>query len=128
MRRMLLDVVRIYVVYGVYRGEDSLKAQTRQNRDAGNQLRVTNNTFFPVNWKNFLRVEANKDGLFRLLANAIWEFQPPHGKQIISKYGHNVVSSSLSDLSDLYCNHEEAYTRLLFYDSRAFHHGFSKVI
>ncbi|KAK2153153.1 hypothetical protein LSH36_305g00023 [Paralvinella palmiformis] len=85
---MLLDVVRIYVVYGVYRGEDSLKAQTRQNRDAGNQLRVTNNTFFPVNWKNFLRVEANKDGLFRLLANAIWEFQPPHGKQIISNSHH----------------------------------------
>jgi len=34
----------------------------------------------------------------------------------------------MSELSDLYCTHEEADTRLLFDAARAFHRGFSKVM
>jgi len=29
---------------------------------------IANNTFIRANWKNFLRVDANKDGLFKFLA------------------------------------------------------------
>jgi len=49
--------------------------------EPGNQLRVANNTSIPVNCKHFLRVGANKDSVFHLLAGAIQEFQPAHGKQ-----------------------------------------------
>ena len=122
MGRMLQDVVRTDVVWYVYR-EDSLNAQTRQNRGAGNQLRVDNN-----NWEIFLCVDTNKDTLFRLLANPIQEFQPPHGKQIIFTDGKNAVLSPMSDLSGLHCTREKADRRLLFHVSHAFHRGFSKII
>ena len=125
--RMLQDIFRIDGVWDVNR-EDSLKAQTRQKRGAGNQLRVGNNTSIPVNWINFLRVDANKDGLFRLLINPIQGFQPAHRKQIISTHGHNAVLSLMSDISDLFCTQEEANTRLLFHASHAFHRGFSRVM
>ena len=76
LERMLQDVGRLDVVWDVYK-EDSLKAQTRQNRGAGNHLRVVNNTNIPGNWNNFLHCDSNKESLFQLLANAIQEFQPP---------------------------------------------------
>ena len=117
---MLQDVFRVDIVWDVYR-EDSLKAQTRRNRGA-------NNTSIPANWRNFLRVDANKDALFRLLASAIQEFQPPIGKKIISTLGQNAVSSPISDISDLCCIYEEADTRLLFHASHSFHDGFSKMM
>ena len=59
MGRMLQDVVRIDVIWDLYR-EDSLKAQTGYNLGAGNQLWVTNNTSIPVNWKNLLHIHAKK--------------------------------------------------------------------
>ena len=81
MGRMLQDVVRLDVVWSVYRDD---------------------NTSIPVNWKNFIRLYAKKDGRFKLLANVIQEFQPPHRKQIIFTRGQNPVSSPMSYLSDLY--------------------------
>ena len=127
IERMLQDVVRIDVVWDTY-VEDSLKAQTRMNRVSGNHLRVSNSTNIPVDWKSFLRCDANKDSRFHLLADAIREFHPPQQKQVISTYGHNVVSSAIADLSDLSCTHEEADTRLLFHASHSFHHGFTKLM
>ena len=127
IQHMLQGVVRVDVVWDVYK-EDSLKAQTRQNRGSGNQLRVANNTNISTNWKNSLRNDANKESLFQLLANAIQEFHPPQGKQVISTGGQHAVSSSMSDLSDLSCTHEEADSRLLFHASHAFRHGFCKVM
>lgn len=127
IEHMLQDVVRVDVVWDVY-WDDSLKAQTRQNRGSGNHLRVDNNTKIPANWKNFLRCDANKGSLFQLLANAIQEFQPPPHKQVISTHGPNAVSSHISDLSDLFCTHEEADTRLLFHASNSLRHGFTKLM
>ena len=83
IERMLQDVVRIYIVWDTYM-EDSLKAQPRMNRGSGNHLRVSNSTNIPVDWKSFLRCDANKDSLFHLLADAIREFHPPQRKQVIS--------------------------------------------
>ena len=90
------------------------QSQARQKHGAGNQLRVANNTSVPVNRKNFLRIDSNKEGLFRLLADAIQEFHPPQGKKVISTHGQNAVSSPISDLSDLYFIYEEADTRPCF--------------
>ena len=65
--------------------EDSLKAQTRMNRGSGNHLRrVSNSINIPVDWKSFLRCDANKDSLCHILADEIREFHPPQLKQVIS--------------------------------------------
>jgi len=117
---MLQDVVRLDVVWDVYK-EDSLKAQTRQNRGAGNHLRVANNTNIPGNCNNFLHCDSNKESLFQLLANAIQEFQPPQRKLVISTHGKNAVSSPIADFSDLSCTREEADTGLLCHASHSFH-------
>ena len=90
--RMLQDVVRIDIVWDTYI-EDSLEAHTRMNLGSGNHHRVSNCTKIPVDWKSFLRCDANKDSLFHLLADAIREFHPPQRKQVISTYGQNAVSS-----------------------------------
>ena len=123
---MLQYVGRLDVGWDVYK-ENSLKAHTRQNRGAGNHLRVANNTNILDNWNNFLHCDSNKKSLFQLLANAI-QFQPPQRKLVISTHGKNAVSSPIADLSDLPCTHEEADTRLLFHASRSFHQGFTKLM
>ena len=51
------------------------------NRGSGNHLRVSNSTNIPVDWKSFLRCDANKYSLFHLLADAIREFHPPQWKE-----------------------------------------------
>ena len=127
IERMLQHVVRVDTDWDVYR-DDSLKAYTRQNRGTGRRIRVANNTSITGSWKNFLRVDANKDALFKFLAATIQEFTSPQGKQIISTHGQNVVSSSITDLSMLFCSHEEADTRLMFHASHAFRCGFSEMM
>ena len=124
---MLQDEVQIDIVCDTYM-EDSLKAQTRMNRGSGNHLRVSNSANIPVDWKSFLRCDANKYSLFHLLADAIREFHPRQRKQVISTYGQNAVSSAIAVLSDLSCTHEEAYTRLLSHASHSFHHAFTKLM
>ena len=48
IERMLQNVVRIDIVWDVYK-EDSLKAQMRERRGSGSQIRVENDTKFPTN-------------------------------------------------------------------------------
>ena len=56
---MLQEVGRLDIVWDVYK-EDILKAQIRQNRGAGNHLRVANNTNIPGNWNTFFIVIQTK--------------------------------------------------------------------
>ena len=79
IKHMLQDVVRVDVVWDIYK-KNSLKTQTRQDRGSG----VDNTTKIPINLKNFLRCDANKDNFFKLLASALQEFEPPAQKQVIS--------------------------------------------
>ncbi len=76
----------------------------------------------------FLRVDANKDGLFHLLAKAVRDFQPPEGKLFISTCDEQVVSSPHMDLNELHSTHEEADTRLLFHAAHAVKHGLTKIM
>ena len=87
-----------------------------------------NSTNIPGNWKNFLCVDANKNALFQLPANAVQQFPCPQGKQLISTHGKHAVSSPVSELFNLCCDHEEADTRLLFHAFHSFYHGFSKLM
>ncbi len=76
VQNMLHDVVRLDVVWDVYR-KDSLKTQTRQKRGYGHHIKVDNDTVIPSNWKDFLSCDENKDSLFKLLSCSIQELQPP---------------------------------------------------
>ena len=93
-------------------------------------MRVDRNTSIPPDWKNFLHVDQNKDGLFKLLATSIHEFVPPPGKKVISTHGQDVLSSPtrICDLSGLHCTQEEADTRLLLHASHFLIRGFSKMV
>ena len=101
IKHMLQDVVCVYVVWDIC--NNSLMTQTRQDRGSGNHIWVDNTTKIPLNWKDFLRCDANKDNFFKLLASAIQEFEPPAQKQVISTHGPNAVLSPIADMSGLFC-------------------------
>ena len=61
---------RVDLVWDVYR-DDSLKRSLREKRGSGQRRKVLASTRIPVDWKGFLRVEDNKDELFKLLANKV---------------------------------------------------------
>ena len=113
IQRTLHDVVRLDVVWDVYIN-DSLKAQTREKRGHGSRIKLESDTIIPSNWNMFLCCDKNKDNLYKLLASAIQELQPPSPKIVIATKGQNAVSTPISDMSDLTCSHEEADTRLFF--------------
>ena len=97
IKKMLEPVLRLDVVWDMYI-ENSLKAQTRQNRGAGTPMKVEKDTLkLPSNWKNVLRCDKTKDSLFKLLAVAIQEFQFSSHKQVISTYEKQsfVVTNSM---------------------------------
>ena len=128
IQNMLEQVVRLDVVWDTYR-TDSLKAQTRQNRGSGTPMKVDNQSRLPVNWKNFLRCDENKESLFKLLAIAIEKFQFPPNKQVISSFGAKSLSSPVkTDISELYCSQEEADTRLIFHAKNISDTGLKKIL
>ena len=64
--RKLNDVKRLDIVWDVYK-DDSLKKATREKRGSGQRRKVLLSTRIPSDWKGFLRVDDNKDELFKLL-------------------------------------------------------------
>jgi len=77
-----------------------------ENEAALTQWMIANNTFIRGNWKNFLCVDANKDGLFKFLATIPRISIPTRKANYIATQRQNEVSSPMSDLSKLcnYCN------------------------
>lgn len=61
---------RVHFVWDVYKN-DSLKNALREKRDSGQRRKVLGSTKIPKDWKGFLRVDENKDELFKLLANKV---------------------------------------------------------
>lgn len=68
--RQLEDVKRLDIVWDVYK-DDSLKKVTREKRGSGQRRKVLLSTRIPSDWKGFLRVDDNKDELFKLLATKV---------------------------------------------------------
>ena len=58
------------IVWDVYK-DDSLKKVTREKRGSGQRRKVLLSTRMPYNWKGFLRVDENKDELFKLLSTKV---------------------------------------------------------
>ena len=61
---------RVDLVWDVYQ-DDSLKRSLREKRGSGQRRKVMASTRIPADWKGFLRVDDNKDELFKLLANKV---------------------------------------------------------
>ena len=63
----LSDVSRLDIVWDSYK-TDSIKYGTRKKRGSSIHQRVTLAGKIPTNWQGFLRVDANKEELFELIA------------------------------------------------------------
>ena len=62
------SINRLDVVFDVYR-KKSIKSFAREERGAGTRIRVTSSTPVTRDWRSFLRVNENKEELFRLLTS-----------------------------------------------------------
>ena len=58
------------LVWDVYVA-DSLKRSVQEKRGSGQCRKEIPSTRIPSDWKELLRVDQNKDGLFKLLANKV---------------------------------------------------------
>ncbi|KAK3735626.1 hypothetical protein QZH41_007395 [Actinostola sp. cb2023] len=90
--RQLEAAKRVDLVWDVYR-EDSLKRSAREKRGSGQRRKVLLSTRIPSDWKSFLRVDDNKDELFKLLANKVVSLTIPDGKEIYSTYVANSLTA-----------------------------------
>ena len=72
--RKLNDVKRLDIVWDVYK-DNSLKKATREKRGSGQRRKVLLSTRIPSDWKGFLRVDDNKDELFKLLSTKVRAYQ-----------------------------------------------------
>lgn len=61
---------RVDLVWDDYRS-DSLKSSTREKRGSGQRRKVLPSTLMPSDWKGFLRVDENKDELFKFLSSRV---------------------------------------------------------
>lgn len=68
--KQLESVIRVDLVWDVY-VSDSLKRSVREKRGSGQRRKVFPSTRLPSDWKGFLRVDQNKDELFKFLANKV---------------------------------------------------------
>ena len=57
-------------MWDVYK-DDSLKKGTREKRGSGQRRKFLLSTRIPSDWKGFLRVDDNKDELFKLLVTKV---------------------------------------------------------
>lgn len=123
----LRQAQRVDVIWDEYI-ENSLKETTRCNRGTGIRRRVEATGQLPRNWKDFLRVDANKKELFMFLAEQILSIDTD--QIVVTTYGNevrsNVVTSTFTNLSP--CSHEEADTRMVLHLSNIVNEGYSKII
>ncbi|CAB3979534.1 Hypothetical predicted protein [Paramuricea clavata] len=124
----LETVRRVDLVWDVYQ-DDSLKKSLREKRGTGQRRKVLESTRIARDWKSFLRVDENKEELFKLLATTVVSLAVPEGKEIYSTHGENVLcSSNRTDLGVLApCNHEEADTRLIVHANDASSCGYRRI-
>ena len=127
----LASVDRIDVVWDRY-FENSLKHGVRMIRGQGvgsTRKLILPDTPIPMNWVNFLRLDKNKDELFRFLALEIQGMDTGQ-KAIISTLNETIITSNdgiqHNELSP--CDHEEADTRLIFHAKHCGKVGLKKVL
>ena len=107
-------VSRLDLVFDRYK-DRSIKAAAREKRGSGQRIRVEETTPVPKNWKSFLRVNENKQELFKLIGQKVTA--QPSSKVIFATIGSETkASEEFQDTSQISpCNHEEADTRLFLH-------------
>ena len=68
--RELQTVERVDTVFDTYK-KYSLKGTTRRKRGVGIRRKVEKQSQVPANWHSFLRIDENKEELFRFLSEKI---------------------------------------------------------
>ena len=92
----------------------------------GIRMRVLPDTRLPSNWQSFLRVDKNKEELFRFLLHKVTKLSEGI---VVATVKELAISNSSHDLSLLSpCNHEEADTRMLLHAKDASLNGMNKVM
>lgn len=121
------SVTRLDVVWDMY-SPNSLKQHARDMRGRGMRRRVVGHGTVPGNWQSFLRRNENKAELFAFLAKHVQSLNV-QGKQIISTFNEDVISSTAVDKDGLApCTHEEGDTRVLLHTAHAAKKGFKRVM
>ncbi|XP_037025687.1 uncharacterized protein LOC119067048 [Bradysia coprophila] len=102
---------RIDIVWDVYR-ENTIKRHAREKRGTGRIQKVASALKLPQKWVEFLKVDENKNRLFKLLAQDIVKIDAPDCL-IVTNVEQNVLTLKEHDTSRIEpSNHEETDTRL----------------
>lgn len=119
-------VSRLDLVFDRYL-DKSIKAAAREKRGTGQRIRVEETTPVPKNWKSFLRVNENKQELFKLISQKVTA--QPSSKDIFATIGSETkANGEPQDVSQLSpCNHEEADTRMFVHVKNQADQGHRKI-
>ena len=125
-------VKRLDVIWDRYL-ENSLKQSAREKRmnlGTAQRQRVLSDSPIPSNWESFLRIEENKDELFRYLSESMKDYDT-NEKVLVSTYGESVITVGqhiLKDMESLQpCSHEEADTRILLHIAHCAQQGYKRI-
>ena len=107
------SIIRLDVVFDVYR-KKSIKSFAREERGAGTCICVASSTPVTQYWRSFLRVNENKEELFRLLTSKCVNNDKLSTIQVNFAVDDEVNKNYESEGSLLLspCSHEEADTRM----------------
>ena len=101
----------------------------RQSLSGGKPVQISPKTPVPPNWKAFLCVDANKAGLYDLLAGSLEYLAIPEGKVLVTTRGKHVWSSAPMDVSAIDPSYqEEADYRMVLHASHASQQGYDRVL
>ncbi len=90
-------------------------------------MHVEGNKQVPSNLQEFLRVDENKSGLFKIISDWIVDEEFP-GLVVVTR-DYEMLSTAPCDLARLTsCTHEEADTRLYVHASDGDEHGMNKIL
>lgn len=105
-------------------------AGTREERGKGVRRRVLPSTRIPSNWQSFLRVDGNKEELFRFLAEQSVATLNSDDKEVYCTTGDKVLASpEREDTSTLQpCTQEEADSRMALHVQDATSRGLKKIM
>ena len=104
IQSQLACVARLGIIWDRYL-TGSLKASTRIKRGKGIRTRVEPSCRSPGNWQEFMRVDANKEELFRYLAKMVVDIAT--SKDLVATDDTGVLCTNRQDVSGLSpCTHE----------------------
>ena len=106
---------RVDLVWDLHK-DDSLKKSIREKRGSGQRRKVLGSTRIPLDWKLFLRVDANKDELFRFISSKVreWSDRNLSHKRLFGTRMLFVISGRLLDSAGRKANLLDTWWRCSF--------------